>query len=107
MTQAPALHVDVPLFGVPQTLPQAPQLFVSLLVYTHPPLQAVYPPLQISRQAPEMHGLVPLFAVPQPSPQAPRLETSVDKLTHVPLQLTRGTLHPHTPELQVTNPLQA
>src|SRR4051794_41520071 len=72
------------LVGMPQTMPQPPQLLESVAVIEQTPLQSVpvlqvhVPPTQVSPPA-----------VLQACPQLPQLLTSVDVAVQVPLQAVR------------------
>src|SRR4051794_41358750 len=72
------------LVGMPQTMPQPPQLLESVAVIEQTPLQSVpvlqvhVPPTQVSPPA-----------VLQAFPQLPQLLTSVDVAVQVPLQAVR------------------
>lgn len=80
-TQVPFWH---PWF-CPQTLPQAPQLAGSVLMFLQAPLQQVCPGphagLQVNWQVP----FTQFWPLAQARPQAPQLLTSLLVLTQVPL----------------------
>lgn len=68
----PPLTQEVP---VGQTIPQAPQLLLSLVVLTQRPPQSVCPETQPQRPA------VHTWPVRQTIPQAPQLDASLDGMT--------------------------
>jgi hypothetical protein len=76
-TQAPAVHVVVPLEFV-QVSPQTPQLAVVFSAVSHPlrafASQLPKPAVQVGTQAPAVHTVVPLAFV-QASPQPPQCAT--------------------------------
>ena len=84
--QAPSVQVGVPLAGIGQSLPQAPQLSVSLLVRRHCPSQAVKPAWQVIPQTPSVHVALPLAGTVHACPQPLQCAGSDCVSTHVPLQ---------------------
>ena len=73
---------------VPQTLPHAPQLVMSVETFTHVPLQLTVEGGQLlpATHKPATHDC----PVAHIFPHVPQLVMSVDTFTHVPLQLTPG-----------------
>jgi hypothetical protein len=86
-THAPAVQLCVEV----QTVPQAPQLVVSLAVSTHTPLHEVVP--EGHRQRPVEHDV----PAGQRVPQAPQLFESVAVFTQVVPQVTLPAGHVHAP----------
>jgi hypothetical protein len=78
-TQTPAEQKELPDL---QTLPQAPQLLLSVCTFVQAPLQNTWPPVQPPGQAP----LVQAWPVGQAVPQVPQFEGSEEKLVQNPLQ---------------------
>jgi hypothetical protein len=71
----------------PQRLPHVPQLFGSVVVSVHSPLQLVSPPPQT--HAPLVHDA----PVPQALPHAPQSNGSLVRSTHALLQFVRPVPH--------------
>jgi hypothetical protein len=89
-----------------QACPQVLQLFTSLVVSLHAPLQSV----DVGAVQPETHaelwqtGVFPLHAVPH----APQWDTVLVRSTQAPLQLVKLVLQlptPQVPPLQAAVPL--
>jgi len=84
--QAPAVHDAAPLTCARplQSLPQTPQLAVSVVTSTHAPSQSVYPALHVEVQAPLAHAACAWATVVEHAfPQAPQLPALLAVLTHV------------------------
>jgi hypothetical protein len=108
-----AMHVlPVAFAGVPQTLPQAPQLFASLARSRQDDPQRVSPALQAKPQVPlEQTGLPPAgaeHALPQEPQLATLLPVSVSQ-PGLPSQSAKPAEQVvwHTPALQVAVPFEA
>ncbi len=101
--QLALLHVADAFEGALQTVPQAPQLDVSVCVSTQEPLQSVVGAEQLVVHAPAAHT----WFAPHAAPQAPQLFLSVCVSTHAPLQYVYPALHVswHWPTEQVALPL--
>jgi hypothetical protein len=83
------------------TVPQAPQLLLSVAVFTHAPPHEVVPAGQA--QAPAAQLVPPVQALPQ----APQLALSVDVSTQAPPQAVVPAGQVHTPATQDLPPVQA
>src|SRR5262245_49426706 len=81
MAHAPPEQTDVPFGGVPQALPQPPQLFGSLERMTQVPLQKVKPELQLDPHCPLTHDP----PAGQALPQVPQWFASVPMFVSQPL----------------------
>jgi hypothetical protein len=100
-------HVDIP----PQTLPQAPQLFRSVVRLTHPPLQTVgVPPAHVGEQAPfEQKSCVApggSAIAAQSFPQRPQFALLASGFTHTPLQRICPAGQTQAPATHVSPPVQ-
>jgi hypothetical protein len=97
--QLPPLQVVEALPRVGQTLPQVPQLDVSLPRVRHAPLQGVWPLGQTLVHVP----LEQTCPAPHARPQAPQLAPSAWRFRQVPLQLVKPgpqtTAHPPATQL--------
>jgi hypothetical protein len=101
--QAPPLQVVVAFARVGQTLPQAPQLLTSVLVFVSQPFvafpsQSAKGAMQTKPQVPPLQVVVAFARVGQTVPQAPQLVTSVFVFVSQPLaarlsQLPKPELH--------------
>jgi hypothetical protein len=83
-----ALHVHTPAehwVPIPQTIPQPPQLLLSVVSSTHWLPQGVKPVLHVKPQLP-LQVALPLAGGWQATPHPPQLAMSPDSLTHDPLQ---------------------
>lgn len=74
-------------------LPQLPQLFRSLRVFTHSSEQAESPELQRIPHWLSMQVAVPLVGTSQPTPHWPQLAASLLRSTQRPEQGTNPGLH--------------
>lgn len=85
-----------------QGVPQAPQLWLLVCVFTHAPPQLVVPIGQAATQAPAEQASPAAQALPQP----PQLRTSLDVVVQTPLHRVSPPGHTQLPALQVWPPLQ-
>jgi hypothetical protein len=65
-------HVGTPLAGAEHPVPQAPQLFGSLVVLMQVPLQLENPVVQVRPHWPAAHVAVPFGSPEHDVPQAPQ-----------------------------------
>jgi hypothetical protein len=98
----PDTQVDFEHTGVPplHARPQPPQLFLSLVVSTHPPAHGVKPELQVNEHELAMHAGC-AFATPvvQVLPHVLQFARSLVASTHVPPQRSGAAAgHPDTHE---------
>jgi hypothetical protein len=103
---SPGPHVQFPpehTAPLPQTLPQLPQSFGSVLVSTHVMLQLVPPLGQKARHVPDWHCCVAEHVVVQ-LPQCALFELTS---THVPPQSICPVGHWHVPLTQLWPPAHA
>jgi hypothetical protein len=87
MPHAPPAHVAVPFAREGQTLPQAPQFWVSFDTLRHVLLHATVPALHVNPQVPAVHVAAPLAGTPQAAPQAEQLFGSEARSVQLPAQL--------------------
>jgi hypothetical protein len=88
----PAGHTHMPIAQVvprAQTVPQAPQLAVSLVVSTHAPLHVVRPIVQVIVHTPDEHT----WPMAQAVPQAPQWAGLDCRSTHASPQRTSVPMH--------------
>ncbi len=96
-TQAPAEQNVPPA----QNTPHAPQLNVSVCVFTHRPKQSVWPAGHAA-QDPAMQA----WPAGQTTPHMPQLLTSLATVRHTPLQLSCPAGQTHTPAEHVMPAMQ-
>jgi hypothetical protein len=80
---------------VPQSVPQAPQFWLFVVMSTHVPEQAVPPPMHVHTPA------LQLWPSAQTLPQLPQLATSVCKFAQAPPQLVKPVWQLQTPPTQL------
>src|SRR5262245_7018890 len=109
MPQAPPAHVAVPLAGVGQTLPQLPQLEMSVPVAMHWPAQSLNPVSHAMPHTPFAHVAWPFWgwaqAVPHPLRFAGSVLVSTQAVPH--WVVPTGQLTSHLPAEQTSMLLQA
>jgi hypothetical protein len=101
-THTPEEHEVLLAPVVEQTVPQAPQWLVLVVVVTSQPLaplpsQLARPALHTGTHTPEEHEVLLAPVVEQTVPHAPQLLVSVESARQMPPQLLCPDVQPHTP----------